>query len=83
LLWREWEGESVVFNSGSGQTHFLNAVSAEALRAMEETSMTTAALVEHFLELMPESEPDALARQMDRLVRDFAELGLIDPCLDE
>jgi PqqD family protein of HPr-rel-A system len=36
LSWRSWNDEYVVYNSGSGDTHLLDLLSAEILRKIEE-----------------------------------------------
>ena len=35
LVWREWDGEFLVYSAASGQTHNLNFLAGEALRSLE------------------------------------------------
>ncbi len=40
LLWKSWDEEVIVFNQASGQTHLLDALSAEVLRELEQRPRT-------------------------------------------
>ena len=35
MLWQTWDDEVIVFNTASGQTHLLDALSAATLREIE------------------------------------------------
>ncbi|MGA2260691.1 MAG: HPr-rel-A system PqqD family peptide chaperone [Acidobacteriota bacterium] len=35
MFWRSWDGEHVVYNSGSGDTHVMDGLSAETLKRLE------------------------------------------------
>jgi PqqD family protein of HPr-rel-A system len=68
LRWREWNGEFVVYNTGSGDTHLLDELSGNTLKAIEESPATLLSLssrwddkstdanrevVDHLTELLP------------------------------
>lgn len=80
LLWREWDGEAVVFNRQSCQTHYLNVLAAEALHLLEEAPRTAEDLAAALSDILGENEHDRLCQQMRQLTSGFARLGLIDPC---
>lgn len=82
LIRRTWEGESVVFSPLSGETHFLNAFSDEALAALEEEALTLDGLVERLRELTPEDQGAKLAESLGALIQRFDDIGLIEPCPD-
>jgi PqqD family protein of HPr-rel-A system len=44
LCWRSWNDEYVVYNSGSGDTHLLDLLSAEILKKIEEAPASSRAL---------------------------------------
>lgn len=44
LRWRSWNDEYVVYNSGSGDTHLLDLLSAEILEKIEEVPASSRAL---------------------------------------
>lgn len=79
---RTWEGESVIFSPLSGETHFLNAFSDEALAALEEEALTLDGLVERLRELTPEDQGAKLAESLGALIQRFDDIGLIEPCPD-
>lgn len=82
LIRRTWEGESVIFSPLSGETHFLNAFSDEALAALEEEALTLDGLVERLRDLTPEDQAAKLADNLGALIQRFDDIGLIEPCPD-
>lgn len=82
LVWREWEGEAVVYNAASSRTHYLNPLAAEALARLEEAPHSPAELASDIAAVMDEADAEQLEGQMRRLTAGFAELGLVDPCPD-
>lgn len=79
LEWRQWGGLHVVFNPASGDTHLLNAVAAFVLRSLETRASTTEelrALVSAWRGGPPD---DSLSRDVEALVSELDELGLIAP----
>ncbi len=80
LAWRTWDDEEyVVYHPGSGDTHVLNAMSAELLRRMEDASTTRAELVSHCVEVLGIEPDEEFARQIDHLLNELNDLGLIEP----
>lgn len=78
LLWRRWDDEYVVFNPSSGDTHVLNHVAAEALKRLERSPADAGDLAQH-VGLTVKLDPDDLLEHMEGLVRQFDELGLVQP----
>ena len=81
LVWREWEGDFVVFNEETGSTHLLRSEAASILRRLGEVpdGIAAEALAEG-LSGRPAglSAVDRVSAIEDAL-RDFARLGLARP----
>jgi PqqD family protein of HPr-rel-A system len=78
LLRKSWGDEVVVFNTASGQTHVVDALSAAVLDALEAAPSSAGALADRFsarfgLELR------ACAERIEAVCRRFDELGLVAP----
>ncbi len=78
LLWKSWDEEVIVFNLASGQTHLLDALSAEVLRELERRPRTLSELAtllaEHY-----GLEPAELGDRLDGICHRFDDLGLAEP----
>jgi PqqD family protein of HPr-rel-A system len=78
LHWRSWDDEFVVYNSGSGDTHLLDPVAAEALQSLEQESADLSELVDRVSGSM-EIEPDTeFSAYLEQLLSDLYKLGLIE-----
>jgi PqqD family protein of HPr-rel-A system len=78
LHWRRWDDEFVVYNSGSGDTHLLDPVAAEALQNLEQESADLSELVVRVAASL-EIEPDTdFAAYLEQLLSDLYKLGLIE-----
>jgi PqqD family protein of HPr-rel-A system len=78
LLWRSWDEEVIVFNQASGQTHLLDALSAAALRELEQHPRTLTELAGHLAEQYGLGPVD-LRERLIGICRRFDELGLAEP----
>ena len=80
LRWRIWDDGCVVFDSWSGQLHFLNGLAAEALTRLEEGAIDSPTLARHLSAILP-APPDPLEfpGQIADLLSQFDELGLAEP----
>ncbi len=81
LLWRGWDGEQVVYNTGSGDTHLLDWLSAETLKKLESAPAS-----QHDLELwiVSLSEANSLKDPADyigNLLKILSSEGLIEPVI--
>ena len=78
LYWRSWGDEFVIYNSGSGDTHLLDPVAAEALQNLEQESADLSELVVRVATSL-EIEPDTdFASYLEQLLSDLYKLGLIE-----
>lgn len=80
LLYRCWDDETIVFNPGSGNTHLLNVLAADALRLLERGPMDALELHQR-LESLYEADSSNLPPEgtLAALLIDFEQLGLIEP----
>lgn len=78
LLRKSWGDEVVVFNTASGQTHVLDALSAAILEAIEASPASVDMLAHRFGRQLG-LEPAACARRLEIVCEHFDELGLIAP----
>ena len=80
LRWREWDGEFVVYNSESGQTHYLNGLAAKVLQYFEAQPASFASLMGDIeLDDKAAGHAQPLLKQLSDLVNELDELGLIAP----
>jgi PqqD family protein of HPr-rel-A system len=79
LCWRIWDGECVVFDSRSGETHLLNPLAVEVLQTLEQGPADGSHLTRLIASTFAlEAEPD-LARAVDEVLTRLDELGLTEP----
>ena len=74
--WRSWDGEVMVYHAGSGSTLCLNTLAARALELLSETALTRAELM-NLLQVGSEGGPGT--QEIDALLQQFDDLGLISP----
>jgi PqqD family protein of HPr-rel-A system len=79
LVWRAWDDEFLVYNTASGQTHHLNLLAGEALRSLEAEPGSASDLVCRLADQFEIAVDSPPLRTIDRLIREFDELGLIAP----
>jgi PqqD family protein of HPr-rel-A system len=79
LVWRVWDDEFLVYNTASGQTHHLNLLAGEALRSLEAEPGSASDLVCRLADQFEIAADSPPLRTIDRLIREFDELGLIAP----
>ena len=78
LHWRCWDGEYIVFNSGSGDTHLFDKDSAEVLQVLEQSPFTEQQLIKKFFS-SPSIEPDEEElHYLKKLLMNLHQLGLIE-----
>jgi PqqD family protein of HPr-rel-A system len=81
LAWREWDGEFLVYNAASGQTHHLNLLAGEVLRSLEAAPGSVGEVVCRLANLFEIAEDSPPLQMIDSLIRQFDELGLIAPSI--
>ena len=80
LRWREWDGEFVVYNAASGQTHYLNGLAAKVLQYFEAQPASFASLMSDIeIDDRAAGNTAPLLKQLGDLVTELDALGLIAP----
>jgi len=77
LQYRQWDGECVLYNDLSGDTHLLGDGAIELLLALRQAPATSEALAA-VLQAEFDIDPAGLAHETDILLRDLHHLALID-----
>lgn len=79
LACREWDGEAVLYNDLSGNTHLLDGAALDLLHALRDqpadAATLAARLVDHF-----DAGDDDLVSLIDDMLAALAGLDLIEPC---
>ena len=78
LLWRSWDDEMIVYNTASGQSHLLDALSGAILKEIERGPSTIEQLADRLAKEFS-VEPHALLERLDEICTHFDELGLAEP----
>ena len=81
LHWIQWGDEYVVYNTGSGDTHVLDAVSALLVHQIKERSCTTAELTSGLETLLKIDVTSEVKQSLEDTLRHLDTLGLIESVL--
>jgi PqqD family protein of HPr-rel-A system len=76
---RRWDGDWIVFNPASGNTHILDIVSGELLGVLFAGPRETAHLRARIAEFLDVPNDESLAANVDRVLDVLEELGLVEP----
>lgn len=79
LAFREWDGEAVLYNDLSGNTHLLDGAAIDVLQALRagplDATGLAARLAGHF-----DTDTDELAVVIEEMLASLAGLDLVEPC---
>jgi PqqD family protein of HPr-rel-A system len=78
LHWQSWDDEFVVYHSGSGDTHLLDVVAAEALQSLQKKPANLSELARKVSASLEIKLDDKLSAYLERLLSDFHRLGLVE-----
>ncbi|MCG8360137.1 MAG: HPr-rel-A system PqqD family peptide chaperone [Kiloniellales bacterium] len=76
---RRWDGEFVVFNPLSGQTHCLDVVGARVLARILEGPATAHDLKDELARFLEVDNDARLAELVDRALDNLDDLGIVHP----
>ena len=79
LLWRDWDGDMVIYHPLSGDTQLLDVAVAEVLKEIDEGRATRGdarARLASFLEVDNDSELD---KAVSQILGKLDDLGIIEP----
>jgi PqqD family protein of HPr-rel-A system len=79
LMVRQWDEEElcVVYHPLNGDTHLLDALSAELLRLLTEKDCTTAELLADLVDVFAEVDAQQAVHLLERSLATLRELGLV------
>jgi len=77
--WHQWDGEYLVYNDRSGDTHLLTDVAARWLPRLEDQPMAIGDLVALANQDVPDGEPPWSDSEILDMVFQFEGFGLIEP----
>lgn len=81
LVFREWEGEAVLYNDLSGSTHLLDGAAIDLLTALRERPADSAALASQLAARFGSGADDAdFLAEIDDMLDALARLDLVEPC---
>jgi PqqD family protein of HPr-rel-A system len=78
LSWRVWDGDYALFDPATGQTHLLDVLAAETLKALSAPS-SPQELVDRLSRAMDIAANRDLVELVDSLIVRFEAMGLIEP----
>lgn len=79
LRWADLDGQWLVFDAGSGQTHLLDALTAAVLGEVEGEPVATAALVAVLADAMPGTSHESLAAAVSTALNSLVVTGMVEP----
>jgi PqqD family protein of HPr-rel-A system len=78
LHWRQLDGEWLVFESGSGDTHHFDLISAAVLICLEAKALDLGGLCEVLAGELQLSNDEDLSARIEALLEQLLKLGLIE-----
>jgi PqqD family protein of HPr-rel-A system len=79
LLWEPWGEDFVIYNTRSGETHFINATAARILKLLQEGPSSVPDMAEPLRAEIGGGDVPNLCSEISRIIRDFDQLGLVRP----
>ncbi len=76
--WRSWDGQHVVYNPASGDTHLLNPIAGQSLQILQQSPADVAELAERVASRLNVPSDRQLVEQVEELVVELNKLGLIE-----
>lgn len=77
LVWRAWDGEIVVLNEASGDTHRLDVFASAAFEALLQAPMDASTLASRVAEELGVANDARIDAALDAALAKFAELSLL------
>lgn len=78
LHWACWDGECVVFDETSGQTHCMDTMHALLLDVLIEGNQHFSALLEKFTAIPEFDEDKNLSFSLQTILKELQSIGLVD-----
>jgi PqqD family protein of HPr-rel-A system len=78
LAFREWDGEAVLYNDLSGNTHLLDGAAIDVLQALQPAPANAAILAARLIDRF-EADGDELPAVIEDMLTTLASLDLVEP----
>jgi PqqD family protein of HPr-rel-A system len=78
LAFREWDGEAVLYNDLSGNTHLLDGAAIDVLWALQPAPANAAILAARLIDRF-EADGDELPAVIEDMLTTLASLDLVEP----
>lgn len=79
IAWRQWDGDYVVFDPASGNTHLLDIASGEVLVALRDGDASTERLGARLAELLQVGPDETVTSAVQHILETLSGLGLVEP----
>ena len=79
ILWRNWDGDYVVFGSLSGETHILDIVSGKALERIMERPSSVPEIRSDIADFLEVENDEELASAVAKILQRLEDAALIEP----
>lgn len=78
LSWRVWDGEVVVYNDVTGNTHHLGALASEVFEALLAGPAKPIELMHHVVQALNLESTAEVNEAVSNVIKEFYEFGLIE-----
>lgn len=78
---RQWGDEWAVFDTGSGQTHLVDTLTAMALIVLESGPSSREDIEHHVARTFDLAEPSDVSSRLDEIITSLCQLGLTEAVL--
>ena len=79
IVWHQWDGDYVVFNPDSGNTHLLDIASGEVLVALQAGAASTEHLAARLADLLDLGKDQTMTSAVRHILETLSGLGLVEP----
>ena len=79
LIWRDWEGDSVIYHPLSGDTQLLDVAVAQVLQQIEEMQATRSESRQRLADFLEVDNDSELDKAVSQILGKLDDLGIIEP----
>lgn len=79
LLWRDWDGDLVIYHPLSGDTQLLDVAVAQVLQLIDESQATRRDSCEHLAAFLEVDNDPEVNKAVSQILGKLDDLGIIEP----
>lgn len=79
LIWRDWDGDHVIYHPLSGDTQLLDVAVAEVLREIESSQAKRSEACERLAQFLEVDNDSELDKAVSQILGKLDDLGIIEP----